>query len=332
MKASSQRLASIFVRSFSVLSVLLSCGHAAALSFLTYPPQDMGNGTIETPVIVQGQGAEGVSAFQAEIVYDPSILNVSDVLPGALFDGLVDFNVMEPGKAKVALATTQSISGDGEILRIVSEVLSGEETMITLDKCQAWGEEGQELAIDVASDVQEDLQNVARAQSLASKLVPLIVMGVFLLGLVAVGVILFLVFRARKPRPGRALPARVPGPPPLREPDEPPTLVMPGKPVPPPPPSRPLRPGPPVRENLLATQPLPDMSQMDRAVPSPKKSTSSETLAPKCSSCGHPLEAGAKFCSECGTAAQKVCSGCQEPVPAGAKFCPKCGQRVASGG
>jgi class 3 adenylate cyclase/predicted ATPase len=44
-----------------------------------------------------------------------------------------------------------------------------------------------------------------------------------------------------------------------------------------------------------------------------------------CGACGTELAAGAKFCSECGTAQALACPECSTPHAAGAKFCAECG-------
>lgn len=48
-----------------------------------------------------------------------------------------------------------------------------------------------------------------------------------------------------------------------------------------------------------------------------------------CPKCGATVNAGAKFCSECGEklAAKKFCPECGAEVKASAKFCPECGQK-----
>ena len=49
-----------------------------------------------------------------------------------------------------------------------------------------------------------------------------------------------------------------------------------------------------------------------------------------CSSCGQPLQPGARFCSRCGAKqqAETVCPNCGQPVQAGARFCASCGQKL----
>jgi predicted amidophosphoribosyltransferase len=41
------------------------------------------------------------------------------------------------------------------------------------------------------------------------------------------------------------------------------------------------------------------------------------------------LEAGTKFCNECGAKQEKqTCPNCQAEVTPGAKFCNECGQKI----
>lgn len=53
------------------------------------------------------------------------------------------------------------------------------------------------------------------------------------------------------------------------------------------------------------------------------------TAASKCLKCGVQLQAGAKFCSECGTSqVSQKCASCQAEIVPGAKFCNECGTKV----
>jgi class 3 adenylate cyclase len=49
-----------------------------------------------------------------------------------------------------------------------------------------------------------------------------------------------------------------------------------------------------------------------------------------CPSCGTEAAAGAKFCSECGTALARACPSCGSPVDAASKFCAECGTALAA--
>ncbi len=62
----------------------------------------------------------------------------------------------------------------------------------------------------------------------------------------------------------------------------------------------------------------------------PTEATSTEaTSTQKCIKCGASLQAGAKFCSECGTSqVGSKCANCQHDLKPGAKFCDECGTKV----
>jgi class 3 adenylate cyclase/tetratricopeptide (TPR) repeat protein len=50
-----------------------------------------------------------------------------------------------------------------------------------------------------------------------------------------------------------------------------------------------------------------------------------------CSNCGHTNAAGARFCSECGSALSQACVSCGTTLTPGNKFCTNCGTPVAAG-
>jgi membrane protease subunit (stomatin/prohibitin family) len=49
----------------------------------------------------------------------------------------------------------------------------------------------------------------------------------------------------------------------------------------------------------------------------------------ECANCHSQVQAGAKFCAECGTALQRHCTNCNASLPPGAKFCAECGTAAA---
>ena len=77
------------------------------------------------------------------------------------------------------------------------------------------------------------------------------------------------------------------------------------------------------------------MGQMFANAFQPQQAPAAPQAAPAaakafCPECGNPVEAGAKFCPNCGAkmAAASVCPGCGQPVQPGAKFCANCGQKL----
>lgn len=58
-------------------------------------------------------------------------------------------------------------------------------------------------------------------------------------------------------------------------------------------------------------------------------SASAGAAETKCVKCGAQLQAGAKFCNECGAKQEAAkCSNCQSELKPGAKFCDQCGTKV----
>lgn len=67
-----------------------------------------------------------------------------------------------------------------------------------------------------------------------------------------------------------------------------------------------------------------------RAVPAAAVAASqpAATAAGNCPQCGHPYDAGDRFCVRCGASLTQACPNCGHPYDAGDLFCSKCGQRL----
>ncbi|MBP7051453.1 MAG: zinc ribbon domain-containing protein [Phycisphaerae bacterium] len=84
---------------------------------------------------------------------------------------------------------------------------------------------------------------------------------------------------------------------------------------------------------VTPTAPIP---QVTPTVPGPQVGPTAPSAADqRCPKCGAKVQAGAKFCWECGTrieppkpAAPTHCPKCGVKLPAGAKFCPACGEKI----
>ncbi|HEY9871028.1 MAG TPA: UvrD-helicase domain-containing protein [Candidatus Obscuribacterales bacterium] len=78
----------------------------------------------------------------------------------------------------------------------------------------------------------------------------------------------------------------------------------------------------------LPAQPPTEVYAPLEAVPRP---VSPATTQPACPSCSHPLEAGARFCGQCGYQLGvriPACPLCSSPLEPSAKFCGECGARL----
>lgn len=92
--------------------------------------------TVKIPILIQG--AQDLGALQMDLVFDPAVLEVESVEPGALLSGLVDSNAVAPGRLRIAMATSQAVNGDGELLTISFKVLGGGQTPLTPEMVEAW--------------------------------------------------------------------------------------------------------------------------------------------------------------------------------------------------
>ena len=62
----------------------------------------------------------------------------------------------------------------------------------------------------------------------------------------------------------------------------------------------------------------------DAPAPAPAAAAAAVATVP-CSNCQSPVQVGAKFCAECGTATSKHCTNCNASLSPTAKFCAECG-------
>ena len=67
-------------------------------------------------------------------------------------------------------------------------------------------------------------------------------------------------------------------------------------------------------------------SQMGQYINPQNSAPTPQASGSVCPSCGQPVAAGAKFCSNCG--AKLVCSNCGSALVPGAKFCSNCGHQI----
>ncbi len=89
----------------------------------------------------------------------------------------------------------------------------------------------------------------------------------------------------------------------------------------------------PAPKGRMATQPSPAVKPTQEAPAAPKPSTAAKVRCPKC---GTEVDAGTKFCPQCGAtltppvppAQPTVCLKCGAKLPGGAKFCPACGEKI----
>lgn len=123
-------------------------GSAQAAAVVLSAPALSGSADAELKVPIRVRGAAGIGAAQADLVYDPAVLEFRAVEPGPLLTGLVDSNVVQPGRLRMAMATNQAVTGDGELFIATFKVLGGARSPLTLENGRAWAlADGADVAV-----------------------------------------------------------------------------------------------------------------------------------------------------------------------------------------
>jgi membrane protease subunit (stomatin/prohibitin family) len=87
-----------------------------------------------------------------------------------------------------------------------------------------------------------------------------------------------------------------------------------------PPQQAPPPPPPPQQQQQQAPPQQQQQAPQQQAAPAPAPAATVE-----CGNCHSQVQAGAKFCAECGTPMQKHCTNCNASLSGSAKFCAECG-------
>jgi len=119
-------------------ALFISPSLCRAASFTLVAPSVEGavGSQIKAPILVKD--AQGMGALELELTYDPGVLELIEVVPGAILSGLVDYNVVQPGRVKIAMATSQAVKGSGELFMISFKVMAAGQSPLGLENVLAW--------------------------------------------------------------------------------------------------------------------------------------------------------------------------------------------------
>lgn len=97
--------------------VWLLAGAASAASVtLTVPKDQKGIPGGEATVLIQLRSAQGLGSLQFELTYDPSVLELKDVVAGPNMPPvLLENNVVAPGRLRIAMVGNEPLNGDAQI-------------------------------------------------------------------------------------------------------------------------------------------------------------------------------------------------------------------------
>ncbi len=214
-------------------------------------------------------GSKGLGALQFDLSYDPAILAPVKVEPGRLLSGLTEFNITSPGRLRVALATSEALTDEGEVLRATFRALATGQSSLRVENARAWE---QATSFETTVGAESGLVTVVAPAPL-DMFGGLLILGCVLLVTAVAGV---LVFRRRRHTPAPTppyLPASVTQAPPPTSPVAPPVV------------------GP---RCIACGQTLPPGSRFCA-------SCGTFSRARQCPSCGTEHSPDARFCRNCGT-------------------------------
>lgn len=228
-----------------------------------------------TGVPITMETSKEVGALHVEVTFDSKVLQATGVTGGNMLPqgSLIDFNVSQPGRAVIGLATLAKLTGSGTLATVQFKVVGekGATSTIGLEKAAAW--EGNENRFDLLVATTSGTFTVSAAGGGTSPLLWILLVA----AAVVVALVIWLLLRRRRKTPAG------PPPPPVLPPKPAATVTTPPAPGAPSPPAGPLPAPPPT------------------TTAAPSGSTTLTAEAPHfCSHCGAPVAAGMAFCPSCG--------------------------------
>lgn len=132
------RFITVFLISAAILSPKLTAQNITDALTIFPPTETRINIGSETVMPISIMGAQDLGALQFELVYDEQILEIVNINNGpGMPPVLLDFNVVEPGLLRVALAGSEPIEGDTRLEVHLLGLAAGSGT-IQFQEVQAW--------------------------------------------------------------------------------------------------------------------------------------------------------------------------------------------------
>lgn len=140
-----------------ILALLLLAHCASAATVTLSLPAVSGSSGFTIPVALSVRDAQGMGAFQCDVLYPPNLLEATGVEPGTLPTGLFNHNVVEPGRLRILMAgdSQNPVKGSGTLFNLQFKVLPGETGApmpLVLARARAWEQSKDSLEMRVIAE------------------------------------------------------------------------------------------------------------------------------------------------------------------------------------
>jgi hypothetical protein len=128
----------------AALLLCLPAGEAANAALLNLAPADVSvSPEADVDIPIRMSGADGLGPLQFDLCYDPELVSPASpaIQAGPASGGaMIESNVVEPGRLRVAMICGQPVSGEGDLLLVSFKAVgpAGQSCDVTLEKVRAW--------------------------------------------------------------------------------------------------------------------------------------------------------------------------------------------------
>lgn len=124
------------IKAIAALIVVIIIAVVIVVVFVLGGSDDDGGG--ENMVPIQVQNANGLGALHIEVVYDSSIVEVTEVsLAGIAENGQVDYEVSNRGRVVIGLIDAMGMNGSGDVVEISFNEKAEGNSSLTLENVSA---------------------------------------------------------------------------------------------------------------------------------------------------------------------------------------------------
>jgi len=112
-RKSMRRMNYLGLFTLSFLAAIAVCSEAPAIILSVSDAAGSVGAELVSHVVVKD--SQGLGALQMELTYDPTVVELKSIEAGPGVAGLFDWNIVQPGTARIAMASNQAVSVEGDL-------------------------------------------------------------------------------------------------------------------------------------------------------------------------------------------------------------------------